>query len=91
MEPFLALTRTFARSFSAFVEWIAHSLLCIGVYACIQGMRWSIQKLTLDGHDPSFFGYVKIDWIFDGADLMLLLAFAYFGVMAAVRAYRGSE
>ena len=79
----------FVRTYRALSEWVAHSILCIGVYGCIQGVRWLTHVMTIEGQQASFFGIVQVDWLFDASDLSILLAFGYFGVLAALRAYRG--
>jgi len=79
------------RSVRAFAEWLVHSLLLLGIVAVIQGLHWCLTHLLGVPADKRFFGAIPLAWLFDGADLALLVGVAVVGVVAAVRSYQGKH
>src|SRR5216117_1179250 len=73
----------------AFLEWFSHSLLLFGIFAVIQGLHWGMTHVLGMPADKKFFGRVPLEWLVDGADLVLLVGIGVVGVIAAVRSYMG--
>lgn len=80
--------RPFVRCFHAGCEWLAHSLLAIFVIACMAAVEWMLHYLLASA---TFFGVLPISWIFNGADLAVLIGLSYYGVRASIAAYRESD
>jgi hypothetical protein len=78
----------FWRCWWAFREWLAHTLLTIGVIACIWALDRSV-RLFMNSDDPQFFGILPVKWIFQAGDCAVFLGLSYLGVRAALAAYRG--
>lgn len=74
----------------ALIELLAHSVVVAGLLVTI----WLIEKLVhwLWGTaDYVFFGRVKLRYVFDGADLAILVGFIIWGVYSVIRAYVGKR
>lgn len=73
---------------SAMIEWFAHCLVVAGLLLGI----WSIELLThklwpLPPPGRMLFGQFPLSYIFDGADLGVLVAFLGYGGYCVVKAY----
>jgi hypothetical protein len=80
------LTEASLRALNALVELFAHSL----VVAALLGTIWLIEQLVhwLWGtSDYAFFDKIRLRYIFDGADLAILVGFVIWGVYSVVAAY----
>lgn len=84
----MSLRTPFIRCASALAEWVAHTLLSIGIILCIAGTEWCMRAF-LHNKQPLLFGTLPLAWIFHGAELGVLVGVSYYGVRAAVSAYRG--
>ena len=74
------------RVVNALIELVAH----LAVLAALLIAIWALEKLVhkLWGTtEYVFFGKVKLKYIFDGADLALLVGFLVWGVYSVVAAY----
>jgi hypothetical protein len=81
------MIRVGVRCGRAFIEWLAHSILLFGIFACVQGLRCALQWIGVPA-SKKFFGCIPLEWLFDGADLALLIGIGIVGVTAVVRSYR---
>lgn len=79
------------RCLRAFAEWLAHSLLLFGIIAVIEGLHWCLTNILGIPADKKFFDVVPMAYLFDGADLALLVGVAIVGVTAVVRSYLGKH
>lgn len=79
------------RCLRAFLEWLAHSLLLFGIFAVIQAFHWGLTNLLGVPEGKVFFGSAPMTFLFDGADVALLVGLGLVGVTAAVRAYLGKH
>lgn len=78
----------FERCWWAFQEWLAHTLLILGIIGCI----WLIDvglRLAMHSNDPRFFDLLPVKWIFQAADCGVLVRLSIHGVRAALHAYHG--
>lgn len=85
-----ASARPFERCWWAFQEWLAHTLLILGIIGCI----WLIDvalHLAMNSDDPVFFGVLPVKWIFQAADCGVLVGLSIHGVKAALHAYHGKR
>jgi hypothetical protein len=73
------------RVIHALIELIAHLLVLAGLLAAIKLLEKFVHKLW--DHDYLFFNRLKLRYIFDGADLVLLVCFLGWGVYSLVSAY----
>ncbi|HEV7682382.1 MAG TPA: hypothetical protein VGO68_09700 [Pyrinomonadaceae bacterium] len=80
-----SLYEPFHRVFRAVVELFAHLI----VVASLLGGIKLLEKLvhSLWGTDYLFFERIKLKYIFDGADLAILVAFLLWGVYLVIAAY----
>ena len=69
----------------ALIELIAHLLVLAGLLLAIKLLEKFVHKLW--DHDYLFFNRLKLKYIFDGADLVLLVCFLGWGVYSLVSAY----
>jgi hypothetical protein len=92
LTPVLPLPRAgpLTRCGWALLEWIAHTVLIIGVIACVAAIDLAIRLLMRSDH-PTFFSVFPVHWIFDAADCGALLGFSILGVRASLAAYRGER
>jgi hypothetical protein len=79
------------RCLRAFLEWLAHSVLLFAIFAVIQAFHWGLTNLLGVPEDKMLFGRVPMSFLFDGADVALLVGLGLVGVTAAVRAYLGKH
>lgn len=79
------------RCLRAFAEWVAHSLLLLGILAVIQGLHWCLTHVLGIPANKKFFAVVPMAYLFDGADFALLVGVAVVGVTAVVRSYLGKH
>lgn len=82
-EPFIRCGRALA-------EWLAHTLLALGIIMCITLVDLAIHRLMGPG-DVHFFGILPLPWVFQAADLGVLIGISFYGVKAAIAAYRGRQ
>jgi len=66
-------------------ELLAHLLVLAALLASIKVLEKFVHKLW--DHDYLFFNWIKLKYIFDGADLLLLVCFIGWGVYFLVSAY----
>jgi len=85
------LARLSDRCLRAFAEWLAHSLLLFGILAVIEGLHWCLTNVLRIPASKKFFDIVPMAYLFDGADLALLVGVAVVGVTAVVRSYLGKH
>lgn len=67
------------------IELIAHLLVLAGLLAGIKILEKFVRKLW--DQDYLFFNWIKLKYIFDGADLLLLVWFLGWGVYLLASAY----
>jgi hypothetical protein len=79
------LFEAFLRVVNALVELIAHLAVLAALLVGIRLLEDLIHKLW--GTDYLFFGKLKLRYIFDGADLAILVGFIAWGVYSVVAAY----
>lgn len=76
----------FLRVIHAIIELVAH----LSVLAALLAGIWLIEKLVhwlWGDQDYLFFARLKLRYIFDGADLAILIGFLVWGVYSVVAAY----
>lgn len=73
------------RAIAAVIELVTH----LAVVASLLLGMWLLEKLVhhLWNKDYLFFNKVKLRYIFDGADLMILVGFLAWGVYSVINAY----
>jgi len=64
-------------------------LIC-GILGCIAATEWAL-KWFLHSPNPRLFDIVPLSWIFQAADGGVLVALSFYGVRAAIVAYRANE
>jgi hypothetical protein len=67
------------------IELIAHLLILAGLLVSIKVLETFVHKLW--DQDYLFFNWIKLKYIFDGADLLILVCFLGWGVYYLVSAY----
>lgn len=67
------------------IELIAHLLVLAGLLVGIKVLETFVHKLW--EHDYLFFNWIKLKYIFDGADLLILVCFLGWGIYYLVSAY----
>jgi hypothetical protein len=73
------------RVLNAFIELVAHLIVLGGLLGGIWLLEQEIHYLW--GADYLFFDWLKLRYIFNGADLAILAGFIGWGVYSVVRAY----
>jgi len=81
---------TFARLFRALVEIAAHAFVLIAVLGLFRLVQLAIEYFW-GGKDVRFFGLIPLRYVFDGADLIMLIGFLSIGLYNGIQAYRGKE
>jgi hypothetical protein len=81
---------TLERLLRALIELAGHAALLIVVLGLFRLVQRSIEYLW-GGKDVRFFDAIPLRYIFDGADLIMLLGLLSIGVYNGVQAYRGKE
>ncbi len=67
------------------IELISHFLILAGLLVSIKVLEMFVHKLW--DQDYLFFNWIKLKYIFDGADLLILVCFLGWGVYYLVSAY----
>lgn len=67
------------------IEMIAHLLVLVGLLLGVKVLEMFVHKLW--DHDYLFFNRIKLRYIFDGADLVILVCFLGWGIYYLVSAY----
>jgi hypothetical protein len=67
------------------IELIGHLLVLAGLLTGIKVLEKFVHKLW--DQDYLFFNWIKLKYIFDGADLLLLVCFLALGIYLLVSAY----
>jgi hypothetical protein len=76
----------FFRVLNALIELIAHLTVVAGLLVGV----WLLEKLMhrlWGGQDYLFFNRLKLKYIFDGADLAILVGFIVWGIYSVIAAY----
>ena len=80
------LRETSLRVLNAVIELVAHlnvlTVLLLGIWLLERLVHW-----LWGSTDFLFFGWLKLKYLFDGADLILLVGFLLWGVYSAIVAY----
>ena len=74
------------RVLNALIELVAHLTVLASLLIAIWGLGKLVHKLW-GVDDYVFFGKVRLRYIFDGADLAILVGFIIWGVYSVVEAY----
>jgi hypothetical protein len=80
------LREAFLRVLNSLIELIAHLAVLSGLLAGI----WTLEKLVYrlwGSSDYVFFGSLRLRYVFDGADLAILVGFLIWGVHSVIAAY----
>jgi len=77
--------QTSRRVVHALLELIAHLIVLAGLLVCIKLLEKLMHKLW--DQEYLFFNKLKLRYLFDGADLAILVGFLAFGVYSAISAY----
>lgn len=85
----LAAYSPLVRAGRALLEWIAHTLVVGGLLLGFKGIEELIHFLW-SGNERLLFGVFPLRYIFDAADLAILIGFLTYGVYSVIKAYRGS-
>ncbi len=80
-----SLYEPFHRVFRALVELLAHLIVVASLLGAIKLLEWLVHSLW--GTDYVFFERIKLKYIFDGADLAILVGFLLWGVYLVIAAY----
>lgn len=67
------------------IELIAHLLVLAGLLVSVKVLETLVHKLW--DHDYLFFNRIKLKYIFDAADLLILVCFLGWGIYYLVSAY----
>jgi len=81
---------TFGRLLRAVIELAAHAVVLIVVLGLFRLVQFALECFW-GGKDVRFFDRIPLRYIFDGADLIMLLGLLSVGVYNGVQAYRGKE
>jgi hypothetical protein len=73
------------RVLNTLIELIAHLLVLAGLLVGIKVLETFVHKLW--DHDYLFFNRIKLKYIFDAADLLILVCFLGWGIYYLVSAY----
>ena len=73
------------RAAHALLELVAHLVVLAGLLVCIKLLEKLMHKLW--DKDYLFFNKLKLRYVFDGADLVILVVFLAWGVYLAITAY----
>lgn len=76
----------FLRVLNAIIELVAHLLVLASLLAGIRVLEQLVHWLW-GTSDYFFFGRLKLKYIFDGADLAILVGFLIWGVYSVIAAY----
>ncbi|MDQ3816099.1 MAG: hypothetical protein M3362_00225 [Acidobacteriota bacterium] len=76
----------FRRTKGALIELLAHGLVVAGLLFAIRLLEELVHYLWRQT-DYLFFGKIPLKYIFDAADLAILIGFLTYGVYSVVRAY----
>jgi hypothetical protein len=80
------LKEAFFRVLNALIELVAHLAVLAGLLTGV----WLLEKLVhrlWGNQDYLFFDRLKLRYIFDGADLAILVGFLIWGVYSVIEAY----
>jgi hypothetical protein len=76
------MKNTLQRPLRAAIAFLGHlflgSLVLIGIW-----LTEMLFELLWHGHEPTFFGWLPVRWIFDGSDLAVMLVFGFWGIVEA--------
>lgn len=73
------------RAVHALVELVAHLVVLAGVLVCIKLLEKLVHKLW--DYEYLFFNRLKLKYVFDGADLIILVGFLAWGVYSVISGY----
>jgi hypothetical protein len=76
----------FIRVLRAMIEWAAHLTVVLGLLGGI----WFVEKFIhrLWGEEGrTLFNFLPLSYIFDGADMAVLIGFLFYGVYSVIKAY----
>jgi hypothetical protein len=76
----------FKRTGYALLEWIAHIIILVSILGGIRLVELIVHHLW-GGHDRLFFKKLPQSYVFDGADLAVLIGFLAYGTYSVVAAY----
>lgn len=80
------IRETGLRVLNAVIELVAHltilTVLLVGIWVLEQLVHWLWKS-----KDFAFFGWLRLKYLFDGADFLLLVGFLLWGVYSAIAAY----
>jgi len=74
------------RVLNALIELLAHLTVLAALLVAIWGLGKLVHKLW-GTEDYVFLGRVRLKYVFDGADLALLVGFIIWGVYSVIEAY----
>jgi hypothetical protein len=76
----------FQRCLNAAAEWIAHTLLITVIISCNSALDW-VLRFFLQAKNPHFFGMFPVTYLFQAADVFVIIGLQYHGIKAAVITY----
>jgi hypothetical protein len=76
----------FRRTRNALIELLAHALVVAGLLIAIRVLEELMHFLWKETN-YLFFGIIPLKYVFDAADLAILIGFLTFGVYSVVKAY----
>src|SRR5436305_9940495 len=79
----------FKRVAASFLEFGAHVVSVSGIILVLEGLHWTITRVL---GERILLGVLPVDRVFQAAEVVILVALAFFGVRATIIAYSaGSE
>jgi hypothetical protein len=75
-----------AKARRALIEWAAHLLVVVGILLGIRAVEEIIHRLW-QSNDRLLFGRLPLSYVFDAADLAVLIGFLSYGVFCVIAAY----
>ncbi len=81
---------TIGRLVRFLTELAAHAVVLIAVLGLFRLVQLALESFW-GGRDVRFFDRIPLRYVFDGADLIMLLGLLSVGVYNGVQAYRGKE
>jgi hypothetical protein len=51
---------------------LKHLILLVVILLSVRGVQWLMEDLLWPGHDPVWLGFVRLEYVFECMDLMLI-------------------
>jgi hypothetical protein len=54
---------------------LKHLFFLVVILLSVRGVQWLMEDVLWPGHDPVWLGFLRLEYVFQGMDLILLLWF----------------